>query len=63
MTSNNSVKISYIIRYKALFQAFTAEVIIASPPFITVDFYPETGIMVPSVDNKIYFEVFTDTSR
>ena len=30
---------------------------------VVVDFYPETGIMVPNVDNKIYFEVFTNQNR
>ncbi len=63
VTVNDSVSVSFIIRYKSLFQALTSSVNIESPNFITVDFYSETGIMVPSVDNKIYFEVYTNPTR
>lgn len=36
---------------------------IIKPDRMTIQFYPESGHFAFNVDNKIYFEAFTDDSR
>jgi hypothetical protein len=38
-------------------------VIVARPELLHIEFYPETGLLIPDVLNRVYFQAFTSPSK
>ncbi|CDW83728.1 UNKNOWN [Stylonychia lemnae] len=62
-TNQTIYYIFFIVRYQNQFQGSVCDLQMAQPSQLTIDFYPENGIMVANFSNTIYFQSFLDINR
>eukprot|EP00347_Sterkiella_histriomuscorum_P015728 403355904 len=62
-TTQTSLQISFIVRHQNYFQAFIQEVLIIQTSQYLVDFFPETGILTPNFNQKVYFAIYRDSTK
>eukprot|EP00347_Sterkiella_histriomuscorum_P009235 403342001 len=62
-TTQTSLQISFIVRHQNYFQAFIQEVLIIQTSQFIVEFFPETGILTPNFNQKVYFAIYRDSTK